>query len=215
MSMVLLLGHPASGKSASLRNMNPKETFLIKVINRELLYIGGDEDFNEENKNVYVTNNHSKIIKMLQKISSTEHIKNIIIDDSQYIMAEEFMSRAYEKGFDKFTEIGKHFFDVVACARDLSIIGNRNIVFMHHIDDNDAYRMKPKTIGKMIDNAIGIEGYFDNIILSEYTDDGYKFKVTRGVNDIVRTKMGVFTEEYMDNDLKLFLEKINNTKKKN
>jgi len=98
MAVICIIGTSGSGKSSSIRNLEPKETILIKVVNKELPYKKGRKHYSKEMKNCVVLDNPETIQVAIQKASVNKNIKTIIIDDAQYIMANEFMRRANEKG---------------------------------------------------------------------------------------------------------------------
>lgn len=93
-----IFGESGTGKSSSTATLNPKETFIINVLDKRLPYKGSKTLYNSENKNYLATDNYETIIAVLRQIGGTKHIKNVIIDDATYIMTNEFMARALEKG---------------------------------------------------------------------------------------------------------------------
>ena len=117
------------------------------------------------------------MFQYLDRISlNAPHIKTIIIDDSQYLMGHEFMSRALEKGFDKFTEIGKKYYDLIMFCKGLR--SDLNIYFLSHVDESDSGNTKMKTIGRMLDDKICLEGLF-TITLETYVDNGNYYFLTQ------------------------------------
>lgn len=120
----LIIGESGTGKSTSLRNLDPHETFIINVCNKPLPFRGYKSNYKtissweDKEGNYYATDDYLKIIKLLRIIDKERpDIKNIIIDDFQYIMVEEFMNRVTEKGFDKFSEIGQHAWSIIKYCR--------------------------------------------------------------------------------------------------
>lgn len=143
-----------------------------------------------------VTDDYRHIINLLKTTKS----KSVVIDDSQYIMANEFMRKANDKGFDKFTLIGRHFWDIVESLKSLP--DDRIVYFLHHIDTDDNGYMRAKTQGKLIDNHICLEGMF-GIVLRTFVNNGhYGFFTQNQGNDTVKTPMGMFQSLTIDNDLK-------------
>ena len=109
---ILILGESGTGKSTSLRNLNSNETYIIQVVRKDLPFRGWKGKYNE--KNLAVVNTVKKIEGYLSNISEkAPHIKTVIIDDFQYLMSGEYMRRAKETGFQKFTDIGKNAYDIL------------------------------------------------------------------------------------------------------
>lgn len=189
---VLVLGNSGTGKSASLRNFKNEDVSIINVTGKRLPFPGA-----KDLKKIVTTDDYATIIKMLRNASS----RSIVIDDSQYIMADEFMNKANEKGFDKFTMIGKHFWDIVESLKQLP--DDKIVYFLHHVDVDDNGNIKAKTQGKLLDNHICLEGLF-GIVLRTVVDRGkYGFFTHNQGNDTVKSPMGMFESDIIDNDLKL------------
>jgi len=115
----LIIGESGTGKSTSIRNLNPEETFIINVLNKPLPFRGYKNQYKMVSAdgatgNYYASNKYENIVLVINKINAKRlDIKTLIIDDFQYLMANEFMSRALERGYDKFSEIGKHAYDLL------------------------------------------------------------------------------------------------------
>lgn len=189
---VLVLGHSGSGKSASMRNCTPDRFGVINVQGKPLPFKSELVTFNSDN--------YEDIIKVLK----TSKAPSVVIDDSQYLMSHEFMYRANEKGYDKFSHIGTNFFRLLETIRTLP---NDKIVYlMHHIETNDVDgREKAKTVGKMVDNYIVVEGCFSIVLKAVADNKGYYFRTKTNGVDPVKTPIGLFEEEQIDNDL-LFVD---------
>lgn len=185
---VLILGRSGTGKSASLRNFKSDEVSVINVNGKRF-------PFQSKLERVVVTDNSQKIILGLKKSTS----KVIVIDDSQYIMANEFMRNALCKGFDKYNLIAKNFWDIIYAVKDLP--DDRTVYFLHHEETGDDGIVRAKTQGKMIDNHICLEGMF-GIVLRTFVKDGvYGFTTQNDGQDTVKSPMGMFPEMEIDNDL--------------
>src|SRR5258708_14332322 len=103
---VIVLGESGSGKSTSLRNLNPEETFVLNVLDKPLPFRGYKKKYNDNAKNYYSTDNYLAIIKYINAINERRpEIKSIIINDFNFIMSNEFMHRSSERGYDRFTDI--------------------------------------------------------------------------------------------------------------
>jgi len=218
-----IVGESGSGKSTSLRNLDPKETFIINVAGKNLPirnykknYIPLVQDKDKKYQgNLYNTSNVDKINQVIKLVSATmPHIKQIIIDDSQYLMAFEAMDRATEKGYEKFTQMAQHFFSIL--KESMNARENLKIFVLAHSEnsgDNLNPSYKIKTLGKMIDNMITVEGLFTYVLFTvrKQNDDGimeYKFITNSDGTNTAKTPMGCFDELFIDNDLQYVINKI-------
>lgn len=185
---VLILGESGSGKSASLRNFKPDEIGLINVNGKPLPFKNDLKSIN--------TDNYAKIEKALQKAE----VKTLVIDDSQYLMANEFMRTAKVTGFQKFTDIGLNFWNLIKAVSALP--DDKIVYFLHHIETTDTGRQKIKTIGKLLDEKITLEGMFTIVLKTSVHDGQYRFSTQNNGFDTVKTPIGMFDGEEIDNDLK-------------
>ena len=201
--VTLILGESGTGKSTSLRNMNPDTTFIFQTIKKPLPFKCGK--YNKENGNIYITDNYDSIISGLKKLDKQGKFKNVVIDDSQYIMANEFMRRAKEKGFEKFTEIGEHYWRLLECCNECE---NLNIFILSHTEESETGKVKIKTIGKLLDDKITIEGMFTIVLRTCVEGGNYFFRTKNNGQDTVKTPFGMFEEELIDNDLEVVNNKI-------
>ena len=220
-----IVGDSGSGKSSSVRTLNPDETFIINIANKSLPFKGAKKNYKALSQdpktkeyigNLYNTSNTDQILKVLKVIDKLmPHIKTVIIDDSQYLMAFEAMDRALEKGFDKFTQIAQHFYsvlkEVINLRDDLKVF-----VLCHseNVGDSINPKFKIKTQGKMIDNMITVEGLFTYVLFTTrlQNENGvmeYKFMTNSDGTNTAKSPMGCFEELYIDNDLAYVIEKIN------
>lgn len=184
---VLILGHSGSGKSTSMRNCTADRFGVINVQSKPL-------PFKTELK-TYDTDEYDKIFSALKRSTTP----SMVIDDSQYLMSHEFMYRANEKGYDKYAQIGANFFQLLETIRKMP--DDRIVYLMHHIEFDDAGREKAKTVGKMIDNYIVIEGCFTIVLKAVATSDGYFFRTKTNGADAVKAPLGMFEEDQIENDL--------------
>ena len=201
--VTLILGESGTGKSTSLRNMNHETTFIFQTIKKPLPFRGSK--FNKENGNIMVTDNYESLIKGLLKLDKQDKFTDVIIDDSQYIMANEFMRRAKEKGFEKFTEIGEHYWKILDTCNSLE---NVNVYILSHTEESELGKVKIKTIVKLLDDKITLEGLF-TIVLRTCVEGGeYFFRTKNNGQDTVKSPFGMFEEELIPNDLLTVKEKI-------
>lgn len=185
---VLILGHSGSGKSTSMRNCTADRFGVINVQGKPL-------PFRNSDLKTINTDNYDDIIKLLKASKA----KSIVIDDSQYLMSHEFMYRANEKGYDKYSQIGTNFFRLLETIRMLP--EDKVVYLMHHIEFDDSGREKAKTVGKMVDNYIVVEGCFSIVLKAVADNNGYHFRVKTNGADPVKTPLGMFDVEQIDNDI--------------
>jgi hypothetical protein len=133
--------------------------------------------------------------------------KMLIIDDFQYVMANEYMRRSAETGFTKFTEIARHAWEIITFCQTLP--EDVKVYFMSHVQDGDNGQIKAKTIGKMLDEKITVEGLFTIVLRTNVEDGKYRFSTQNNGNDTVKSPMGLFDAQYIENDLNYVNTKIN------
>ncbi|KXA12940.1 AAA family ATPase [Fusobacterium nucleatum] len=211
-NMIMIIGESGTGKSTSIENLNEKETFIIQAVDKPLPFKEYKKKYplrSKENPkgNRFISDKAEVIIKILSTLDKEKEIKNIIIDDSQYVMANEFMKRAKEKGFDKFTEIGQNFYNLINKAN--SMREDINIIFLQHIEIADDGRKKAKTIGKLIDEKICLEGRFTIVLATEVEDRVYYFRTQNNGNDTCKSPKGMFDKLRIPNDLNYVIQKSN------
>ncbi len=186
---VLILGESGSGKSASMRNLDPEAVGVFNVAGKPLPF----------RRRLKTVNNatYSDIYKVLAK----PKLKAYIIDDSQYLMAFEELDRAKETGFTKFTEMALNFSGLVRY-----IINNLPpdviVYFLHHVETTDQGKIKAKTVGKMIDSKLTLEGLFSIVLLCEASADGHRFITQSDGYTTAKSPMEMFDKE-IDNDLSM------------
>jgi len=199
MSVVtMVLGESGTGKSASLRNMQPKDTLLIQAVKKPLPFKSSAwKRFGKETKdgNIFQTDIAAQIITLMQKTQR----KIIVLDDFQYVMANEFMRRTNETGFNKFTEIGKNAWDIINAAAALP--EDVRVYILSHIETSESGHTKIKTIGKMLDEKIALEGMVTIVLRTMIRDGQYLFATRNNGSDTTKTPMGLFDTETIDNDL--------------
>ena len=199
-TVVFILGRSGTGKSYSMREFSPDEIAVINIQGKILPFRNGAK-FPVKN-----TDDASEVIKNM-KLAANK-VKTSIIDDFQYLMANEFMRRSSERGYDKFTEIARHAWDVVDTVRTLP---NDVIVYIlcHTDTDNDGME-RLKTIGKMLDEKIVLEGMSTIVLKTNVSDGTYTFLTQNNGKDTVKSPAGMFPSYAIDNNLKYVDEKIRN-----
>lgn len=198
----LILGESGSGKSASLRNFAPKDTLLIQAIAKPLPFRAPNWRplSKEEDGNIYVTDNTDIIIKAMQRTSRDI----IVIDDFQYIMANEFMRGVTDEAkgnaaFQKFNNIARHAWDVLDQAAKLP--RHKRVYILSHTQTDEAGKTRIKTVGKLLDEKITLEGMVTTVLRTQVINGKYMLSTHNSGNDTVKTPMGMFEEDLIDNDL--------------
>lgn len=218
MSAIAIVGTSGTGKSTSLGNipeiniqgLNPKETVLINVAGKDLPFKGGNKLYSgviSANGNLIDTSESKVIAEAIKYISeSRKDIKNIVIDDGQFIMAFEFMKKAKESGYGKFADIGVNMSKILEasknCRKDLTVY------FMWHPEKDTEGKLKMKTVGIMIDNYLTLEGLFTVILYSKVdkANNGkmsYQFVTNQDGQYPAKSPIGMFKDLYIPNDLGL------------
>lgn len=186
--LVMIYGQSGTGKSTSLRNFTNDEVAVINVSGKPLPF---------RNKlTTYDTDSYSKISSALDKIER----KSIVIDDATYLMVNEFMRTAKVAGYQKYTDMAVNFNSLVAQASQLA--NDKIVYFLGHSDLKDDGTEHFKTIGKMLDNYVTVEGKFTIVLKTVVQDGKYYFSTHNSGQDTVKSPLGMFEDNYVDNDLK-------------
>jgi hypothetical protein len=217
MSSICIAGASGSGKSTSygnfptlgIKGLNPEETFIINVSGKDLPFRGWKKLYTGKSTtskgNYFESADAGQITQIIEGISkSRPDIKNIIVDDAQYIMAFEFMRRAKETGYGKFADIGVNISKVVEAARTSR--KDLKVFFMWHPEKMPDGNMKMKTVGTMVDNYLTLEGLFTVILYTKVERDlddtvKYLFITNNDGHAPAKSPIGMFEEMYMPNDL--------------
>lgn len=185
---VLIIGESGTGKSASMRNFDKSEILVINVARKDLPFRGNFEQI--------ATDDYRTIKKAMQNTDK----KVIVIDDCQYLMANEFMRRATEKGFEKFTEIAQNYWEL---QQTINALPDDVIVYeMSHLERDQNGNEKVKTIGKLLDEKITVEGMFSIVLKTVVTDGRYFFQTQNSGHDTCKSPIGLFKDMMIENDLK-------------
>lgn len=186
---VLILGDSGSGKSTSLRNFDPSEIGIFNVASKPLPF--------RKKMKVVDKAGYGTIVKAL----SNPTLKSYAIDDSQYLLAFEFFDRANETGFNKFTDMAVHFRNLIHYI--ITDTPPDVIVYLlHHTELTQDGKLKAKTIGKMLDEKLTVEGLFSIVLLAQAKKDSYVFVTQSQGYSTAKSPMDMFPPE-IDNDLKM------------
>ena len=191
---VLIIGKSGSGKSASLRNFKKEEIAIANVLGKPLPFKSDIEAPKVDDYNV-----------LLQAIKKTDK-KVIVIDDANYLLTNEFMNKVSIKGYDKYNEMADNMFKLINATKDIE--GGKRIYFIFHEDTDEFGNVKPKTIGKLLDDKVNLQGMFTICLRAMYENNSYIFRLKTNGQDCVKTPIGMFDTDEMENDLKLVDEKI-------
>lgn len=190
---ILVLGASGTGKSASMRNFKKGEVGIINVASKPLPFKTDLQTFNSYD--------YDEIKAALMN----NKVKTYVIDDSQYLLAFANFQRAYEKGYDKFTQFAVDF----KLLLDTIVHGTSNdtvVYLLHHTEVTDTGAVKAKTIGKMLDQQLTVEGLFSVVLLAQTDGEHYTF-ITNG-QPPAKTPIGMFEQKEIPNDLKAVDETI-------
>lgn len=193
--LCLLLGPSGSGKSTSMRNFAHDELALINV-NKKPLPFRGKFDSTLETTDYDV----------IEKAILTTKKRSIVIDDAGYLITHQFMTGHREnKGnavFELYNDLADNFYKLIKFCQ-VRVPSDKIVYFTMHVDKNDFGESKPKTIGKLLDEKVCVEGLFTIVLGAECKDGKYIFHTkTDGLN-VVKTPMDMFEAEEIDNDLKM------------
>lgn len=196
---VLLIGASGTGKSSSMRNFKDEELAVINVVGKEL-------PFRSKLKSVVHTADYA-IIK--QKILSTQK-KSIVIDDAGYLITNQFMANHSKTGggnavFQLYNDMADQFWSLIDFIKN-KLPDDKIVYIVMHEDYDERGGVKPKTIGKLLDEKVCIEGLFTIVLRSCINDSKYQFCTHNQGSDATKSPMGMFDDEYIDNDL-AFIDK--------
>jgi hypothetical protein len=214
--LIGIVGATGTGKSTSIKHLNPEETYIINVAKKELPFKGSEKLYNADKRNYKEVDDANEITRLLKTISEkAPHIKNIIIEDSNYIMGFNLVSKATEIGFTKFTIMARDMVELLREARRLR--DDLKVFYFSHPetveDGGEIVGYKIKTAGKMIDNQIVLEGLLTVCLYThvEENKDGsmtYSFITNRFKKYPAKSPDGMFEEVKIPNNLSYVCEKL-------
>lgn len=194
----MILGQSGTGKTTSLRNIDPSHALLIKAVPKPLPFRAAAwQTISKDNPSgsAFATDLSNQIIAAMRK---TER-EIIIIDDFQYVLANEFMRRSEERSFDKFTDIAKNAWNILTAASALS--ENKRVYIMSHTQEDEHGNVKAKTIGRLLDEKITVEGLLTIVLRTKVVNGQYLFATHNSGSDTVKSPLGMFPEDQIPNDL--------------
>lgn len=199
-----IMGESGSGKTTSLRNLDPKTTLYVDADKKGLSWKGWKKQYNGENQN-YFADDHANIAKLaLQKVNTDKDYKKfkvVVIDTLNGIMVADEMRRSKEKGFDKWVDLAACVYDLVDYA--LSMRNDVTVIFLCHTqtdhDDNGYMFTRIKTSGRKLDKIV-LESKFPVVLHAKVIDGKHVFE-TQADFSTAKTPMGAFEDKYIDNDI--------------
>jgi hypothetical protein len=212
----LIIGDSGCGKSTSIESLDPSSTFIINVANKPLPFKGWRSKYTPWSKanltgNMYTKSDPDSIIACLQYVSvQRPEIKTIVIDDWQYMSSFEYMDKAMEKGYDKFTKMAMNLTRVARIQNELR--DDLILFFLNHseesVDIDGNRKIKAKTIGKMIDSTVTLEGLFSIVLFAKAKKDKelgvrYVFETQTNGENTCKSPKGMFSEFEIPNDLNI------------
>ena len=184
---VLILGESGSGKTFAIKNMDPEKVGVFLVEKPRLPF-----------RKAFKCKHHATYMDILKTLADPK-LKQHVIDDSQYLLVNEFFDRAGETGYQKFTDLALNFRNlihfVINKAPDDVIV-----YFLHHTETDSNGRIKAKTIGRMLDEKLTVEGLFDIVLRTQVDPDGHWFLTVTNGQDTVKSPEEMF-EPKIPNDL--------------
>ena len=223
MSSIAIVGKSGTGKSTSygqfselgIKGLNPKETVIINVAGKDLPFRGWKKLYSgkiTEGGNYFESSDSAQIAGAITYINTSRtEVKNVIIDDGQYTMAFEFMRRAKESGYGKFADIGVNMGKIVEVARNTR--KDLKVYFLWHPEQDKDTGYKMKSVGKMVDDYLTMEGLFTVVLYAKVSRGAdnkiaYQFVTNNDGEFPAKSPIGLFTDLYIQNDLGLVSETI-------
>lgn len=183
--ITLIIGESGTGKSTSIRNLTGAG--IINVYGKPLPF--------KSNLKTVTMDDCQKIIDTIQKAKSDI----LVIDDFQGLLVTQFMGRAKENGYQKYTDMALGYYNVIRAAQALP--DNKRVYFLSHIERDGNGNEKVKTIGKLLDEKITVEGLFTIVLKTVVMDNKYYFATHNSGSDTVKSPMQMFNDDLIPNDI--------------
>ena len=185
---VLILGESGSGKTYAVKNMDPEKVGVFLVEKPRL-------PFRKQFRTVQGAGYH-----LIMKALAEPKLKQYVIDDSQYLLVNEFFDRAGETGYQKFTDMALNFRNLIHFVIR-KVPDDVIVYFLHHTDTDANGKIKAKTIGRMLDEKLTVEGLFDIVLRTQVDPEGHWFLTRTNGQDTVKTPEEMFPADKIPNDL--------------
>lgn len=187
-----MLGESGSGKSASLRNFKKEDVGILNVASKPLPF---------RNTNGLVTVNKATY-SMIKSAVVTPNRLSYVIDDAQYLMAFESFDKVNITGYTKFSEMAKNYEEMLRTIQE-DTSPDTIVYVLQHIETDENGKVKAKTLGKMLDQQLTIEGLFSIVLLAKADERRHYFVTQSDGTNPCKSPMGMFDEVEIDNDLKM------------
>ena len=199
---VLIMGESGTGKSTSLRNLNPDLVAVVNPVGKPLPFRGAKKFATLDS----VVDSYK--IKKWMKEQAAAGKKIIVVDDFQYILSVPYMNRIKENGWDKWNDFGANYFEIIEVCKELP--DDVVVYYMTHTETLDNGITTIKLIGKLLREKITIEGLFTIVLRTLVSEGKYFFLTQNSGNDTVKSPLGMFPDYAIDNDLQYVDDKIRN-----
>ncbi len=210
---ILILGNSGTGKSTSIRTLPPEQTFIVNVLGKPLPFRGSSKNYTKLSAdgtegNFYTSDDSQKIMRSINLVNTKRpEIKYMVIDDFGYTVSNSFMRRSKETGFGKFVDLGKDAWEILKAVNEVREDLLCFITMHSDIDQNG--RSKPKTIGKLLDEKVCVEGMFTCVLHSDVSDGKYYFITNDdGSHKMAKSPMDLFKSVHIPNDLKMIADTL-------
>lgn len=218
---VLIIAESGAGKSTSIESLDPNETFIINVANKPLPFKGWKKKYTlwskeNPNGNMYDKASAQNIEACIKYVNDKRpEIKNLIVDDFQYMSSFEFFDRSDEKGYEKFTQIGAHLARIARMPKDLR--EDLMVFFLTHAEEGTDVegkrKFKAKTIGRMVDEKLTLEGLFSIVLFGKVKKNKegqirYIFETMNNGENTCKSPRGMFDTFEIPNDLSFVRDSI-------
>lgn len=218
---IMILGASGSGKSSSIKTLDPKKTVIINVLKKRLPFKGSQSMYNAENKNLFNIDSYETITSYLKSISDkAQHVENVVIDDITYVLRKEYYATAKQSGYNKFVDMASHFQQIISTIESLR--DNLNVFLLMHceeiVSDNTIIGYKASTIGKMIDSSYNPIEVVPILLFAKpkYDEKGnaqygfYTHRIMVGTTELpAKSPADMFEQDYIPNDLGLVVKTMN------
>jgi hypothetical protein len=194
----MIIGESGTGKTTSLRTLNPTETLLIQAVRKPLPFRSSDWKpctKADPSGSVIVTDAAPTILAAMERTPKPI----IVIDDFQYILANQFMRRSAETGWQKFSDIAKDAWEILMKASNLP--HEKRVYILAHSQTDDTGKIKAKTIGKLLDEKITVEGLLTIVLRTAVINGQYLFLTQNNGSDTTKSPVDMFSDEHIPNDL--------------
>ena len=215
--LVAIVGETSTGKSTSIKYLDPKSNYIINVAAKELPFKGSEKLYNRENKNYKEVEDAREILNLLQTLSKdAPQIKTVVIEDANYIMGFNMVNKATETGYTKFSLMAKDMKNLIMECKKLR--SDMTIFYFTHPevveDGGEIAGYKIKTAGKLLDSQIVLEGLFTVVLYSTVESKGdkseYFFVTNRYKKYPAKSPIDMFKDIKIENNLKIVLEAVEN-----